>query len=42
MKKYSFPPMSLLDKEMSSTYVTNAGNLNPKGKSKVIANGRVF
>ena len=41
-KKYSFPPMSLLDKEMSSTYVTNAGNLNPKGKSKVIANGRVF
>ena len=41
-KKYSFPPMSLLDKEMSSTYVTNAGNLNPQGKSKVIANGRVF
>ena len=40
-KKYSFPPMSLLDKEMSSTFMFNAGNYyNPKGKSKVIANGK--
>lgn len=42
-KKYSFPPMSLLDKEMSTTYNSNSGNINPKGKSKVIANeSRVF
>lgn len=43
-KKNTFPPMSLLDKEMSTTYNSNSGNFfNPKGKSKVIANeSRVF
>ena len=39
-KKHPFPAMSLLDKEMSTTYNVNSGNLNPKGKSKVIANGQ--
>lgn len=37
--KFEFPPMSLLDSEMSPTYKSKMGNLNPTGKSKVIANG---